>query len=431
MKEYIGPEAIIEKKRQYIMPCLGHFYKEPMQVVRGSMQYLYDSTGKEYLDCFAGVSVINCGHCNPEITDRICVQIKKLQHVCNIYLTENFVHLAQRLAEVTPGNLQKAFFCSTGTEANEGAALLASIYGKSSEFICLRGGLHGRTKLTMSMTGIGMWRTDQSPVGGISFAPNAYCYRCPLGKRYPECDLACANAIEDLIKSDTSGKVAAMIAEPIQGNAGIVTPPKGYFKRVKEILDQYGALLIVDEVQTGFGRTGRMFAIEHFDVVPDIMSIAKALGNGTPISAFIASARIADAYTRPGASTLGGNPVSSVAALATLDYIKQNHLTEAAAERGAQLKSGLIRLQEKYPMIGDVRGYGLMIGAELVHRDHSPASAETDVILEEMKSRGFIIGKNGLERNVLAFQPPLVITKENIDSLLNDLDDIFRKVDVN
>jgi 4-aminobutyrate aminotransferase len=176
--EYIGPEAIVAKKKKYIMPCLSHFYKEPREIVKGEMQYLYDSEGRKYLDCFAGVSVINCGHCNPEITAKVCQQVKTLQHVCNIYLTENFVNLAERLAQVTPGDLQKSFFCSTGTEANEGSALLATIYTGSSEFIALRNGLHGRTKLTMSLTGIGMWRTDPNPVGGINFAPNAYCYRC-------------------------------------------------------------------------------------------------------------------------------------------------------------------------------------------------------------------------------------------------------------
>lgn len=419
---YLGPEGILQKKKDYIMPCLGHFYQEPMQIVRGSMQYLYDSTGKEYLDCFAGVSVINCGHCNPAITDRICEQVKTLQHVCNIYLTDPFVRLAERLANVTPGDLKKTFFCSTGTEANEGAALLATVATDNSEFISLRNGLHGRTKLTMSMTGISMWRTDPNPVGGINFAPNAYCYRCPLGKRFGECDYACANAIEDIIKTNTSGRVAAMIAEPIQGNAGIVTPPEGYFKRVKEILDQYGILLIIDEVQTGFCRTGKMFAIENYGISPDIMTMAKALGNGTPISAFIATEKVANTYTKPGASTLGGNPVSSTAALATLDYLIDNDLAGKARERGAQLKAGLIELQKKHPIIGDVRGLGLMVGAELVHIDKSPASEEVDFILEEMKNRGFIVGKNGVARNVLAFQPPLVITEQNINDLLNALD---------
>lgn len=428
MKSYIGPEKILEKKKSYIMPCLGHFYQEPMQITRASMQYLYDSTGKEYLDFFAGVSVINCGHCNPEITDKICQQVTTLQHVCNTYLTENFVNLAEELAKITPGDLQKSFFCSTGTEANEGAALLASIYTGNNELICLRNGLHGRTKLTMSMTGISMWRTDPNPVGGVSFAPNPYCYRCPLDKKYPTCDLACANAIEDVIKTNTSGKVAALFAEPIQGNAGIVTPPKGYFKRVKEILNKYDILLVIDEVQTGFCRTGKMFAIENFDVIPDIMTVAKALGNGTPISAFIATAKIADTYTRPGASTLGGNPVSSTAALATLSYMQENELAQKALERGAQLRAGLTTLQEKYPCIGDIRGLGLMLGAEIVHADKTPAGKEVDFIIEEMKNRGFVIGKNGIDRNVLAFQPPLIITKQNVDTMLNSLDDVLSKL---
>ncbi len=422
MVNYIGAKKILEKKKKFIMPCLGHFYFDPPEFVKGEMQYLFDDAGKKYLDMYSGVSVINCGHCNPYITEKIISQIKNLQHVCNIYLTENFVNLAEKLAEVTPGNLQKSFFCSTGTEANEGALLLASIYKKNSEFIALQNGLHGRTKLTMSLTGIGMWRTDPNPVGGINFAPNPYCYRCPLGKKYPECDLECANKIETVIQTATSGKPAAFIAESIQGNAGIVVPPKNYFKRVKEILDKYEVLFIADEVQTGFARTGKMFAIENFDVVPDIMSVAKALGNGQPISAFISTAEIADTYTRPGASTLGGNPVSSTAGLAVLDYISEKNLMQNAAERGEQLQAGLKILQKKYSVIGDVRGIGLMIGAEFVHADKSPAAAELDEVLENLKDRGFIIGKGGVGRNVMAFQPPLVITEKNVDDVLNVLD---------
>lgn len=425
MKSYIGPKAILEKKKKYIMPCLAHFFQDPPEFVKGSMQYLFDTEGKKYLDCFAGVSVINCGHCNPEITQKVVEQVQSLQHVCNIYLTENFVNLAEKLAEVTPGKLQKSFFCSTGSEANEGALLLATIYTKSSEFIALRNGLHGRTKLGMSVTGIGMWRTDPNPCGGISFAPNPYCYRCPLGKKYPECDLECANQIEDIIKTATSGNPAAFIAESIQGNAGIVVPPKGYFKRVKEILEKYNTLLIIDEVQTGFARTGKMFAIENFDVEPDIMTMAKALGNGAPISAFIASAKIADTYTRPGASTLGGNPVSSAAGLAVLSYIEEHNLLQNAYDRGVQLREGLAELAKKHPVIGDIRGLGLMNGAEFVHADKSPAFNELDEVLEEMKNRGFIIGKNGISRNVMAFQPPLVITEENINDVLNNLDDVL------
>jgi len=430
LEKYIGPQEIIEKKRQYIMPCLSHFYEKPPELVRGSMQYLFDHTGKKYLDCFAGVSVINCGHCNPEITDKLCEQIQTLQHVCNIYLTEKFVQLAERLAAITPGELKKSFFCSTGTEANEGALLLAAIYTESNEYLALRGGLHGRTKLAMNLTGIGMWRTDPHPVGGIHFAPNPYCYRCPLEKKYPSCDLACANAVEDIIKTATSGHPAAFIAETVQGNAGIVVPPKGYFKRLKEILVAYGALLIIDEVQTGFARTGKMFAIEHYGIIPDIMSMAKALGNGVPISAFIATSEIADVYTKPGASTLGGNPVSSAAGLAVLDYIESHDLMKNAEDRGEQLMNGLKELAAHHDVIGDVRGLGLMVGAEFIRSDGSPYPELLDDVLEMMKDRGFLIGKNGLSRNVMAFQPPLVITRQDVDEIMNALEDVLKEKDV-
>lgn len=430
MNSYIGSEEILRKKREYLIPCVYHFYSQPMQLVRGEMQYLYDSTGKQYLDCFAGVSVVNCGHCNPQITKTICEQVNTLQHTCTIYLTQNIVDLAEQLAKITPGKLQKTFFCSSGSEASEGAALLATLYTGNSEFISLRQGLHGRNKLGMSLTGLSMWRTDPTPVGGISFAPNAYCYRCPYKKRYPECDLTCANEIEAIIKTATSGKVAAMFAEPIQGNGGIITPPLDYFKRVKSILDRYGILLIIDEVQTGFGRTGKLFAMEHYNVEPDIMTMAKALANGTPVGAFIARAEIADVYTCPGASTLGGNPVTATAGLATLNYIITNDLPSNAAVLGKQLKEGLTLLQQKHPIIGDVRGLGLMLGAELVYSDKTPATKEVDMILEEMKNRGFLLGKNGPDRNVLAFQPPLVITAIDINNLLNNLDDVLSHIKI-
>ena len=196
----------------------------------------------------------------------------------------------------------------------------------------------------------------------------------------------------------------------------------------KEILEKYNALLIIDEVQTGFARTGKMFAIENFDVVPDIMTMAKALGNGAPISAFTASAKIADTYTKPGASTLGGNPVSSIAGLSVINYIQKHNLMQNAQERGQQLYDGLVELQKKHPIIGDIRGLGLMRGAEFVHADKSPAPEELDMVLEEMKDRGFIIGKNGIERNVMAFQPPLVVTEEDINNVLNALDDVLTKL---
>jgi 4-aminobutyrate aminotransferase/4-aminobutyrate aminotransferase/(S)-3-amino-2-methylpropionate transaminase len=429
MGGFMGPEEILHKKKEFIIPCLSHFYQEPVQFVRGRGQYLYDSNGRQYLDFFAGVSVINAGHCHPEITARICEQVQTLQHVCNIYLTQPIVELAERLAGIAPGRLQKSFFCNSGSEANEGAVLLAKVATGSSELLALQDGLCGRTYLGMSLTGLGMWRTDENPAGGISFVPNAYCYRCPQGLSYPGCDLACAEAVTRVIETATSGRVAALIAEPIQGNGGIITPPPEYFLRVKEILNRYGALLIVDEVQTGFGRTGKWFAIEHWKVEPEIMTVAKALGNGAPIGAFIAVPEVADRYTRPGSSTLGGNPVSMTAGLATLDVIEKENLAGNAAQLGDWLKERLLELQDRHPLIGDVRGLGLMLGAELVKNGREPAAAETDRVLELMKNRGLIIGKNGRSRNVLAFQPPLVITAGDAEEMLHQLDDVLTEIE--
>jgi len=426
--KFIGPDKIIEKKQEYMIPCVYHFYQEPMQIVKGEGKYLFDHTGKQYLDFFAGVSVVGAGHCHPEITEEVCRQVKTLQHTTTIYLTQPIVDLAEKLAQVTPGKLKKSFFCSSGTEANEGAALLAKLYTGNSEFISLRSGLHGRTYLTMSLTGLSFWRTDPNPVGGISFAPNAYCYRCPYEGTYPDCDLACAKEIEKVIQTSTSGNVAAFIAEPIQGNGGVITPPLDYFKVVKEILDRHEILLIVDEIQTGFGRTGKMFAIENYGVDPQIMTVAKALANGTPVGAFIAESDVADCYTRPGASTLGGNPVTAAASLATLEVIEKEKLVKNAAEVGPYFKEKLLELKDKHPIIGDVRGIGLMLGAELVREGKEPAVEETDKVLEYLKNAGVIIGKNGPSRNVLAFQPPLIISKNDVDQVVKELDRVLAEL---
>ncbi|MCL1949096.1 MAG: aspartate aminotransferase family protein [Turicibacter sp.] len=418
----IGPAKIIEKKKEYLVPCSYHFYKDPPQLVKGKMQHLWDHEGKSYVDFFAGVSVMNCGHCNPEILGPIMDQMGQLQHTTTIYLTEPSVGLAQRLAAIAPKGLKRSFFCSTGSEANEGAMLLAELYTGKNGFLALDLGLHGRTRLAMSATGIGMWRATGSPSGNVHFVPNPYCYRCPYEKEPDCCGFACVNGIKEAISRRGAGHFAAMLCEPIQGNGGIIVPPMGYFKALKAVLDEFGILLIIDEVQTGFARTGKMFAIEHFDVVPDVMTVAKALGNGQPISAFITSDQMAKSFTTPSASTLGGNPVSAAAGIAVLDYLEKNQLAEKARILGGQLMEGLKRLQKTYPIIGDVRGLGLMIGAELVYPDKSPNPEAADEILETMKDFGFLIGKNGEHRHVLAFQPPLVITAGDISSMLECLE---------
>ena len=423
--KYLGPIELIEKKKKYLIPCVYHFYKNPPQLVRGAMEYLYDHQGRRYLDFYAGVSVVNAGHCHPEITSRICEQITTLQHTTTIYLTQPMMDLAERLASITPGTLAKTFFCNSGSEANEGALLLAKLYSGGRGFIALENSLHGRTYMSMSITGIPMWRTDSALSDKVLFVPRPYCYRCFLKLSYPGCDLRCAYEIEKVITQVRSYKIAAFIAEPIQGNGGIIVPPQDYFKVIEGILKKYGLLFICDEVQTGFGRTGTTFAIEQWGVVPHILTMAKALANGVPVGAFTTTPEIAASYSKPGASTLGGNPVTAVAALATLDVHQKYNLKENASQLGDYFREHLFALKDKYRIIGDVRGKGLMLGAELVKENKLPASEETDYVLEHLKDRGILIGKTGVGRNVLTFQPPLIISKSAIDEVVAALDDIL------
>lgn len=424
-EHYIGPEEIKVKRASYFYPCTQHFYLRPPQIVRGSMQYLYDDQGKEYTDFFAGVSVVSCGHCNTAITNATMDQLQKLQHTSPIYLTQPNVDLAERLAEVLPGSLRRTFFVNSGTEANEGALLLARMHTGRKGFISLEHSLHGRSNLTMSVTGLRMWRTDPFLDEEVYFIPRPY-----------GTDISHADATQESLKvldqvlEAKGDTIAAFIVEPIQGNGGIIVPPDGYLKEVKKRLDKYDVLMIADEIQTGFGRTGKMFAIEHFDVVPDIISMAKALGNGVPIAAFATTDLIAASLNRPSASTFGGNPVSSVTGMAVLNYIREENLMDHSKTLGDSLKQGIEQLMNRHSnLISDVRGKGLMVGVELMASHPERGAILVDHVLEEMKDRGFLIGKNGVNRNVLAFQPPLVIQYEDVQNMLKELEQVIDSIE--
>lgn len=419
MHNYIGPDKIIAKRKQYNLPCTAHFYQQPPQIVRGHMQYLYDEKNAPYVDFFAGVSVVACGHCNEHISRATIEQISTLQHTTTIYLTQPMVDLAERLAAVLPGGLARTFFCNSGSEANEGAMLAARLHTGKRDFIALEYGLHGRTNLTMSVTGMPMWRTDANLDPNVSFIPRPYDAALSLDEAAERSLAALRKVLEE-----KGGSIAAMIVEPIQGNGGIIVPAKHYFKEVQALLSKHNVLLIADEIQTGFGRTGSMFAMEQFDVVPDIITMAKALGNGIPIGCFSTTDDIAASFNRPSASTFGGNPVSSVTALAVLDYIEQQQLVSKANKLGEFMMIELQRIHDKYEWISDVRGMGLMIGMELFADCPERGAEAVDQIIECMKNRGFIIGKNGVHRNVLAFQPPLIIQESNIRRMLSALEDV-------
>jgi 4-aminobutyrate aminotransferase-like enzyme len=339
------------------------------------------------------------------------------------------VRLAEKLAEITPGRLQKSFFTNSGTEANETAVLLAQLHTKCQDVIALRHSYSGRSHLAMSLTAHAAWRLAPTAAAGIHHIPNAYCYRCPFGLTYPSCDLKCAKDLAEAIQTETSGRIAAFIAEPIQGIGGFITPPKEYFQVIVSILRQYGGLFICDEVQTGWGRTGgKMFGIEHWGVEPDIMTFAKGMANGVPIGATIARAEIADSMTGMTISTFGGNPVTSAAALATIQVIEEENLVENARVMGWRLREGLETLKQKYPAIGDVRGMGLMQGLEMVGEHKRPDGEAVRRLFERTKANGLLIGKGGLMGNVIRITPPLNVTKDEIDRALKLLDQSFAQL---
>lgn len=419
-------DEIIEKHRRYLFSCVANYYEEPLVVDHARGCTVVDVEGNEYLDFFGGIVTISVGHCNEKVTRAVEKQTNKLQHISTLYPNEPQVRLAEKLAQMTPGRLQKSFFTNSGTEANETAVLLAQLHTKCQDVIALRHSYSGRSHLAMSLTAHASWRLTPTPAPGIHHIPNAYCYRCPFGLTYPSCDLKCARDMEEAIQTQTSGRIAAFLAEPIQGIGGFVTPPKEYFQVIVSIVRKYGGLFICDEVQTGWGRTGgKMFGIEHWGVEPDIMTFAKGMANGVPIGATIAAPEVADSLKGMSLSTFGGNPVTSVAALATIQVIEEENLVENARVMGQRLREGLEALKEKYPVIGDVRGMGLMQALELVGENKGPAPEAVRRLFENTKVNGLLIGRGGLMGNVIRITPPLSVTKDQVEEALKKLDRSF------
>jgi 4-aminobutyrate aminotransferase-like enzyme len=424
-------EEVIRKHKEFLWPAVTNYYREPLVADHASMQYLWDIEGNKYLDFFGGILTIGVGHVNPKVTSKIKAQVDKLQHTSTLYPNEAIVALAEKLAEITPGTLQKSFFTSSGTEANEAAILLARMAGHSYDVVALRHAYAGSSALAKGVTGQAPWRKSGVISVGIAHAVNPYCYRCPLHLTYPECGVACANDVENLIQTGTSGTIAAFIAEPIQGVGGFITPPPEYFKIVYRIVKNYGGLCISDEVQTGFGRTGKKwFGIEHWEVTPDIITCAKSMANGVPVGATITTAELADKFQGLTISTFGGNPVTSVAARAVIEVIEEENLRQNTYEVGGYLREKLEFLKEKYPLIGDVRGLGMMQGLELVRDRESkePAPVEAAELMERARANGLLIGKGGLYGNVIRLAPPMNISKADVDEGMRMLDKSFGEV---
>jgi len=414
---------ILEKDDRYRM--LSFASMEPIVIVEGKGATVKDIDGNQYIDCYAGISVVNSGHCHPKIVQAIKNQSEKLIHCCSyVYHNLPATDLSVKLADIAPKGLQKTFLGNSGAEANETAIKLAKKFTKKHEVIALECSFHGRSIGTLSVTGQSKRkRYDMGPyLSGVYFTPAPYCYRCPFEKEYPDCDLLCARRLEDVINYHSSNNVAALIAEPILGEGGIIVPPSEYFKTIKKILDDFNVVFIVDEVQSGYGRTGKMFGIEHYDVEPDIMTLGKAIAGGLPLSACMAKAKIGDAF-EPGdhLSTFGGNPVSCAAALANLQVFKEERLVDQSAEKGRYLMKLLNELKEKHPLIGDVRGKGLMIGIELVkdRKSKKPATDEIAKIKAGAREKGVLLGSGGVKACTVRLQPPLVITEDELDRAMD------------
>ncbi len=421
-------QEILLAQKEYIFPAVFNYFKEPLVVSHAKDQYVWDADGNQYLDFFGGIVTVSLGHCNETVNARVHEQIDKLEHVSTVFVNEPQVRLAMKLAQITPDRaLTRSFFTNSGSEANETAITAARCYTGSTEIIALRHSYHGRTQATMGLTGQAAWKLGP-PQAGVVHAANAYCYRCPFGLEYPSCELKCAQDIEQVIRTSTSGKVAALIAEPIQGVGGFITPPQEYFKIVTDIVRKYGGLFIADEVQTAWGRTGsKWFGIEHWDVVPDIITSAKGLGNGMPIGVTIARPEVADAMKGLMISTFGGNPVVTTAARAVLDYIDEQNILANTEEVGQYLKYGLLELKAKHRLIGDVRGMGLLLAIELVddRRTKAPATAATLQLMEHAKQNRIMIGRGGLSGNVIRLSPPMNISRTDVDEFLLRLDASF------
>lgn len=418
-------EEIILAQKEFLFPAVFHFFKEPLVIARARDQYVWDADGKQYLDFLGGIVTVSVGHCNPQVNEKVWRQMDTLQHVSTLFANEPQAALAKKVAELTPdGQLTKSFFTNSGTEANETAILTARCYTGSTEIVALRHSYHGRSAAAMTLSGLGAWRLGPAQAG-VVHGQNAYCYRCPFGLTYPDCEVRCAQDMEELIRTSTSGRIAGFIAEPIQGVGGYITPPKEYFRIVEKIVRNHGGLFISDEVQTGWGRTGdKWFGIEHWGVTPDIMTCAKGLGNGSPIGLTVAKPAVADSVQGLTISTFGGNPVAATAAKAVIDYIEEQNLPANCAETGAYLRGRLVELQDRHAIIGDVRGMGLLQAIELVEdrRTKAPATAATALAMEAARDQGLLLGKGGMHGNVLRCSPPMNIGRTDVDNFCGMLD---------
>lgn len=416
--------SIIERYKNVMFPAAAPYHGEhPIIVDRAKDQYIWDIDGKQYLDFFGGVLTVSVGHCNDEITERTIEQFRKVQHTTTIYINPIMIELAEKVAELAPGRLQKVYFTNSGTEANETAILAARMYTGRPTIIALRHAYSGRSMTAMSVTAHGSWRLGGVVDPYIKHVRNPYTFRAPAGMTPEQVVDLCIQDLEEVIATTTNGEIAAFIAEPIQGVGGFIVPPRDYFERVAPIIRKAGGVFISDEVQTGWGRTGgQWFGIQQYGVEPDIMTMAKGMGNGSPIGCTISTPEIADAVKGATFSTFGGNPITMTMALATIEYMEAHDLKTNASVQGERLRTRMEELQSEFPFIGECRGMGLMQAMEIVVPNTiEPDPARTLALMNAAKERGLLLGKGGLYNNVIRVTPHLNVSGEDIDTAMDIL----------
>jgi alanine-glyoxylate transaminase/(R)-3-amino-2-methylpropionate-pyruvate transaminase len=427
---YTGPsrDEVLAMRREYLTPALVTMYREPLMIVEGKMQYVFDETGRRYLDGFAGIVSVSVGHCHPRVMEAVREQNERLQHTTTIYLHPNIGLFAKKLAGTFPkgSGLSVVYFVNSGSEANDLAVLMARAFTGNFDVIALRNAYHGGTQGAVGLTAHSTWKHNVPHGFGVHHAVLPDRFRGPHGYDDPDAGQQYARDVLNLVQHGTSGEIAGFICEPMQGVGGVVEMPPGYLKHVYRFVRDAGGLCIADEVQTGLGRTGDDFwGFQNHGVVPDIVTMAKGLGNGCPVAACVTRAQIAESLTsRLHLNTFGGNPVSCAQGLATLNVLLDDDVQGRAKVLGKRLRDGLEALKKMHPLIGDVRGRGLMVGVELVadRATKTPAPEQTADVLERCKELGLLVGKGGYFGNVLRIKPPMCLTEADVDFLLGVLD---------
>ncbi len=426
-------KILLERQSKVLLPVINKMLlhgADPIAFSHGKDQWLYDIEGNRYLDFFGGILTVSVGHANEQITNATIEQLKILQHSSMLYINESTIAFAEKLAEITPNGLQQSFLTNSGTEANETAIMAARNYTGNTDIIALRHAYSGRSSTAMSMTAHSHWRQGGVYDGTIKHVKNPYRYRFPLDVTDEEYMNFLVDDLKEMIRTCTTGKIAAFMAEPIQGVGGFIVPPLDYFKQILPIIKEAGGLLIIDEVQTGWGRTGKhMCAINHWDVEPDIMVFAKGIANGAPSGAVTMRPEIAETVTTT-LCTYGGNPVTSVTALATINYIQENNLVDNATQQGGNLRNGMDSMKNDYSFIGDVRGMGLMQAFEIVKDDDNktPDVDKTNQIVDAARKLGLLLGKGGLYGNTIRIAPHLNVSSEDMGNALDIIDASLKSV---